>query len=307
MTRTWMGSATLAFLVGAGCTAPTGLNVTGGTGSGTSTGGSTGTGTIGGDSGIPCDVAAILTAHCTACHSNPPVAGATGPMLTHADLTAPAKSAAGKTIAELAIDRMKGTIKPRMPPLPGPAVPAADIATFEAWVTAGLPKGMCGADGGAPDPTFQGSPTCPSGSYGPLLNHDNIPDSPVVRGNMDPGQPCVSCHANPQQGGPQLQIAGTVFPTGKVLDLCLPPASVSLTQAQVVITDANGGIHTLAVTSAGNFWTADGDVISTPFAAKVVYQGKERVMVTPQTSGDCNACHTANGAQKAPGRVTLPL
>ena len=31
-------------------------------------------------------------------------------------------------------------------------------------------------------------------------------------------------------------------------------------------------------------------------------------MATPQTDGDCNKCHTHNGAgnPKAPGRVTLP-
>jgi len=301
-----MGSAIIAFLVGSACTAPTGINFTGGSGgAGTGTGSSSGT--IGSDSGIPCDVAAILSANCTACHGNPPVGGATGPMLTYADLTAPAKSAVGKNIAQLAVERMKGTLQPRMPPVPSPAVSAADIATFEAWVTAGLPMGTCGADAGPPDPTFQGSPTCPGNMKGPQLNHGNIPDNPQIRANMDPGEPCVSCHSNPQQGGPQLQLAGTVFSTGKVLDLCLPPSSVDLTQAQVVITDANGGVHTLAVTSAGNFWTADGDVIAIPFQAKVSYKGKERVMVTKQTSGDCNACHTASGAMMAPGRVALPL
>jgi mono/diheme cytochrome c family protein len=43
-----------------------------------------------------------------------------------------------------------------------------------------------------------------------------------------------------------------------------------------------------------------------PFTAKVVVGGKERVMVGPQTLGDCNACHTQNGLQGAPGRIIVP-
>ena len=41
--------------------------------------------------------------------------------------------------------------------------------------------------------------------------------------------------------------------------------------------------------------------------AKVVNAaGIERVMVSTLTAGDCNLCHTQNGASNAPGRVTLP-
>jgi len=29
-------------------------------------------------------------------------------------------------------------------------------------------------------------------------------------------------------------------------------------------------------------------------------------MTAPQTSGDCNGCHTQTGANGAPGRITLP-
>ena len=43
-----------------------------------------------------------------------------------------------------------------------------------------------------------------------------------------------------------------------------------------------------------------------PFTAKVTYQGRERAMTAPQTSGDCNGCHTQAGANGAPGRITLP-
>jgi hypothetical protein len=43
-----------------------------------------------------------------------------------------------------------------------------------------------------------------------------------------------------------------------------------------------------------------------PFTAKVTFQGREIVMTTPQTDGDCNSCHTETGANGAPGRIKLP-
>jgi predicted CXXCH cytochrome family protein len=29
-------------------------------------------------------------------------------------------------------------------------------------------------------------------------------------------------------------------------------------------------------------------------------------MTTPQTNGDCNSCHTPDGASNAPGRIIAP-
>jgi hypothetical protein len=46
--------------------------------------------------------------------------------------------------------------------------------------------------------------------------------------------------------------------------------------------------------------------LQTPYTAKVIVDGLERAMVTPQVSGDCNACHTEAGANGAPGRVRTP-
>jgi hypothetical protein len=34
--------------------------------------------------------------------------------------------------------------------------------------------------------------------------------------------------------------------------------------------------------------------------------GRERIMSAGQTNGDCNSCHTQNGAMSAPGRIMLP-
>ena len=34
--------------------------------------------------------------------------------------------------------------------------------------------------------------------------------------------------------------------------------------------------------------------------------GKERAMLTSQTTGDCNTCHAVTGTSGAPGRIALP-
>jgi mono/diheme cytochrome c family protein len=74
--------------------------------------------------------------------------------------------------------------------------------------------------------------------------------------------------------------------------------------ARVVIVDAANQTITLTPNAAGNFFYAG--AVTFPFHAKVTYQGRERIMVAAQSNGSCNACHTQNGANGAPGRITLP-
>lgn len=53
----------------------------------------------------------------------------------------------------------------------------------------------------------------------------------------------------------------------------------------------------------GNFYGGTVGVPS-PYTARVVVNGVvTSQMLTPQTNGDCNSCHTALGAQGAPGRI----
>jgi mono/diheme cytochrome c family protein len=72
----------------------------------------------------------------------------------------------------------------------------------------------------------------------------------------------------------------------------------------VVITAADGKIVTLTPNAAGNFYYQG--AVATPFRARVTYMGRERAMGQAQTNGDCNSCHTQNGANQAPGRILLP-
>ena len=147
-----------------------------------------------------------------------------------------------------------------------------------------------------------------SGGTGPICDAQTgtatpVPDAPAqctsgrrwTSGNgptMSPGDICMGCHA--------FTIAGTVYPTVHETGYCYGING----GAQVVITPVCGTPITLEVNSAGNFYYTG--TVRQPFTAKVVVNGKERLMVTPQTYGDCNSCHTQNGLQGAPGRIIVP-
>ncbi len=242
--------------------------------------GAGGTTSLGSGGDLPCDVAQVLSDHCTSCHSNPPTGGAPYPLLTYADLSA---TTGGVTHAQRAYVRMSSSSTP-MPPLPAAGVPADQVATFKAWLDAGMPQGTCGTS----DP-FSSPPTCTSGVYwnGEEGSH------------MAPGEACIACHLQSREA-PRFSIAGTVYATGHEPNDCDGTASAP----SVVITDANNAVYTLAVNSAGNFSTQT--VMAFPIKAEVHYNGKVRAMATPQMTGDCNSCHTQFGANMAPGRIALP-
>jgi hypothetical protein len=108
-----------------------------------------------------------------------------------------------------------------------------------------------------------------------------------------------------------LIVGGTVYPTGHEPDDCNGVDTGDDTvRATVVITDAEGTTWPpIEVNGVGNFYRkGDPASVAWPIRAKVVYgPSNERVMGTPQASGDCNSCHTATGAVgDAPGRIALP-
>ena len=116
---------------------------------------------------------------------------------------------------------------------------------------------------------------------------------------MAPGTACVACHL---AIGKPLYLAGTVYPTYHEPDLCL-----GVTDVQVEIVDSMGATHTLPVNSSGNF--LDQDIFSlwpSPWTVAVTRGAARRAMVGTVTNGDCNSCHTAAGANAAPGRILAP-
>ncbi len=122
---------------------------------------------------------------------------------------------------------------------------------------------------------------------------------------MHPGVGCNTCHTLIGSAAKfPFDMAGTVYPTAHEPDNCY-----GVTGAQVIITDSKGTDHTLQVNSAGNFYNLNYlgiGAISTPYTARVVANGKVREMISPQTDGDCNKCHTEQGTQAAPGRIMMP-
>ncbi len=116
---------------------------------------------------------------------------------------------------------------------------------------------------------------------------------------MAPGTACGVCHL---AIGKPIYIAGTVYPTYHDADLCL-----GVTDVKVEIVDNGGTSHLLDVDSSGNF--LDQSLLElwpSPWTVAVVRGSARRPMVSTATSGDCNSCHTAAGANGAPGRIVAP-
>jgi hypothetical protein len=245
----------------------------------------------GGTTGLPCDIAQILETHCLACHGSPPTSGATASLLTWDELAAPSNADPSISRAALALARMMSTTSPMPPANTLPPVDATEYGAWQTWVSAGLPKGSCGGDGGT-DP-YNTPPICTSmATYVPNGDGSRL---------MYPGVACIACHAGSFEA-PQFSIAGTAYPTAHEPDSC--NGSNASAQAQVIITGADGASYTLQVNGAGNFYLES--AVALPFRAKVVSGAGERVMAAAQTDGDCNGCHTELGANGAPGRIMLP-
>lgn len=284
-----------------GASASSGDARDGGEGSASSSDGASGAPREGGGpaTGLPCDVEQLLATRCAACHAPPLKAPVR--LVTYEDLLGKTGSDPARTLAELAVGRMRSPTAP-MPPPPNPAPAPAEIGAMETWIAAGYPHGTCGApaavgDGGAGGPSPSSGVVCTSG----------LTWNSSRRGTtMNPGRACITCHEAEDDDGPIVQIGGTVYPTFHEPDLCYG-ANGPATGAHVVITDAIGQVFDLPVGPTGNFAKLAGGVaVRMPFRAKVVVGGAERAMATPQSTGDCNSCHTVAGANGAPGRIALP-
>ena len=123
--------------------------------------------------------------------------------------------------------------------------------------------------------------------------------------SMAPGVGCRTCHViGGAASGKTMDIAGTVYPTAHEPDNCN-----GIGGSTVIITDANGAAHQLPVNSVGNFYNMDLfgiAAIPKPYHARVVNGGKTRSMIAAETEGNCNSCHTEQGATGAPGRIVAP-
>ena len=115
---------------------------------------------------------------------------------------------------------------------------------------------------------------------------------------MHPGGTCISCHKSEDEG-PGFKVAGTIYGAANQATDCF-----GVQGATVEITGADGKVYNLLANEAGNFYTTES--VAMPYTARVLFNGKERKMMSPQSSGECNSCHSQGGANGAPGRILSP-
>jgi mono/diheme cytochrome c family protein len=291
----------------------------GASGTGTGTGVTAGSGGAGANSAgfaapvpggdLPCAVADLLRAHCLECHGRPVRGGAPMTLLDRADLLMASRRDPSQRNVDRAVLRIMDDGAP-MPLPPRMRVPVAELAALQAWVAAGAPADSCanapptlptaGSPAATDDPAFAATEVCTSNDY--------WQDGDDGSRRMHPGRACVSCHGSTdEEDAPSFSVGGTVFPTAHEPDGCYGFDGEEATDTFVVITDANGHELRLEVNDAGNFHSdEDGDQLVYPIRAKVVRGARERLMFGERMTGDCNSCHTQDGANGAPGRIVAP-
>jgi hypothetical protein len=118
---------------------------------------------------------------------------------------------------------------------------------------------------------------------------------------MEPGGDCIGCHASSGEG-PGFVAAGTVMAALHDDTNCSGVEGVT-----VRLTGADGRTLEMVTNRTGNFfWRGRSSDLALPFKAEVERAGKKVAMLTAQTETRCPVCHTAAGANLAPGRIVPP-
>lgn len=115
---------------------------------------------------------------------------------------------------------------------------------------------------------------------------------------MHPGRDCIACHEERGEAE-KVRIAGTVYEA-----LAEPDDCFGVEDVVIELTSVDGTVLRMTSNATGNFSREHS--IATPYTAKVIADGRERVMTTPQTNLSCNSCHGETGLDNAPGRIMLP-
>jgi hypothetical protein len=115
---------------------------------------------------LPCDVASVIARRCQSCHAAPPRAGVPMSLMSWSDFQAPAVSRPDLSVHELAATRVHDSAKP-MPP--GGMLPAAELATLDAWLGGGASASDVQCASGGPDVPPAGPP--PDSTCYTLLAH----------------------------------------------------------------------------------------------------------------------------------------
>jgi hypothetical protein len=116
---------------------------------------------------------------------------------------------------------------------------------------------------------------------------------------MHPGLDCIACHSKGE--GPRFQVAGTVY-----TDIDEKDDYLGVEGVVVRLTDKKGTVVSFTTNKAGNFFSGRGPALAMPLTVKLLRGAAVGGMSSPAPLGDCAACHTAAGANGAPGRIMAP-
>jgi len=105
---------------------------------------------VGGESKVPCNVATIVSEHCTTCHGATPAFNAPMSLVSAGDFGAAAPISSSRAVREVASQRINAEGGARMPP-PGTveALNADELATLTNWLNSGAPSAADGCQIGA--------------------------------------------------------------------------------------------------------------------------------------------------------------
>jgi hypothetical protein len=157
--------------------------------------------------------------------------------------------------------------------------------------------GGAGSTGGGSGSTGGGgaASSCTSGTFWTNGN--------TASANMQPGLACAACHLASALA-PHPQFIGTVYPSLHEVDGCNGQVTAGTT---VVIRGSDGMVVSLPVSQpSGNFLSAATTHLALPYSAQITNASRVTSTQTPHNFGDCNSCHTAAGANGAPGRLVAP-
>jgi len=167
-----------------GAGSPTGPSSgSGGGGGGSSargSGGASGSEPGSASGGLPCEVDAVLRSKCQSCHGAVPLNGAPVPIVTYEDTQAHAVSSPAMSVWQVMQTRVHSATMSVMPPRNQPALTSAELATLDAWFSAGAPAGTKACVSGGAGGT--GGPSGAGGSRGistPGVGPEYLPCKPT--------------------------------------------------------------------------------------------------------------------------------
>lgn len=93
-----------------------------------------------GETGVPCNVDAVLRARCQKCHADVPQFAAPMSLVTHEDFLAPARSNPAMRVIDVLPGRIAVGSGAPMPPVTDPPLSDAERMVLEQWIAGGAPS-----------------------------------------------------------------------------------------------------------------------------------------------------------------------